>query len=69
MRGRLSVGDKVGDRIIDMSVNGQCLRASARLVSSSSDLAMRITCLGVFVWSNSLIVQRSVPRLVVSRIW
>lgn len=48
MRGRLGVRDKVGDGIIYVSVNGQCL--------------------GVFVWSKSLIVQRSIPRLVVSRI-
>lgn len=38
MRGRLGVRDKVGDGIIYVSVNGQCLRACARLVSSSSNL-------------------------------
>lgn len=35
MRGRLGVLDKVGDGIIYVGVNGQCLRANARLVPSS----------------------------------
>lgn len=37
MRGRLGVLDKVGDGIIYVGVNGQCLRANARLVPSSND--------------------------------
>lgn len=35
MRSRLDVLDKVGDGIIYVGVNGQCLRANARLVPSS----------------------------------
>lgn len=38
MGGRLGVLDKVGDGIIYVGVNGQCLRANARLVPSSNDV-------------------------------